>query len=203
MPDNDTTIKCVLTDAAAARLEPNVSSPPQPVKRVEDLNLTRLRSAAAWYTRDVTSSFDIVHNVYVKILELPQPKRDEIGCLEAYALRAVRNEAFNWRRARNREVSLGDPDSVTDERGSFERRIMNIDEVNHLLEKVPPKYRTPFVLCRGYDYRAEDVAELLGVSVAVVWKRVQRALEIIQREQSGVPIRKSRIRDLFRRKEQK
>jgi RNA polymerase sigma factor (sigma-70 family) len=197
MSENDMTLKGVLKDA------PHLFGRPGPVKRVEDIDHIRLRTFAFRYTRDVPTTFDIVQNVYLKILELSQPERDAIRCLQAWAFRVVRNEALNWLRTRNRHVPAdclenhpaSDPDPAL--------YVIDTEEARHLLERLHENYRVPFLLCRVYGYSAEEVAEELGLKVDTVWKRVQRAFDLLQQEISGVPSPKSRIRSFFQRKEQK
>ena len=177
----------------------------KPVKDLELIDLGRLRLAAYQITRNIAVAHDIAQNVLTRLLELRREGRLEgIGCLEAFATTAAGNEARNWVRDRSRDESVDrliqmpagerfDPAFVVSLR----------NEIVHTLEGLPHREGVPFILCKVYGYSAEEVAELLGISVEVVWKRVERAFgRLVKAGLRQPPAPGTRVRSLFNRKEE-
>ncbi|HEX8728381.1 MAG TPA: sigma-70 family RNA polymerase sigma factor [Ktedonobacterales bacterium] len=55
------------------------------------------------------------------------------------------------------------------------------DEMQKVLSALPPKYRTVLVLRYWYDLSYEEIAEMLGLTSALVKARLHRARELVAR----------------------
>jgi len=55
-------------------------------------------------------------------------------------------------------------------------------ELNEVLEKMPEKYRVPFLLNRIEKKKYKEIAEILDTTVKSVEKRIFNALEFLQKE---------------------
>jgi RNA polymerase sigma factor (sigma-70 family) len=211
MSENDATLGYVPSDPPASRPDEATPCPGRslPIDGSRHdapgtdlkISLSRVRASAYNVTRNASAADDIAQTIYARLLELPREDRDALDSLEAVAVRAARNEALNWRRTAHRDASINDAGDVADERSDPAVRVSNQDEVRHLLAKLPPRLRVPFMLCKMYGYYAEEAAAELGISVEVVWKRVQRAFDILRRDEPKTHPRRSRIHRLFNRKE--
>ena len=174
----------------------------KPSRYVNDLTLIDLgyvRLAAYRITRNVAVAHDIAQNVFTRLLELEPEKLAFIGCLQAFAVQAARNEARNWLRARARDVSAERLAGIPADEHSDP-----VFAVLRALAMLPARAQVPLVLCKIYGYSAEEVAARLDISVEAVWKRVERAFRRLVKAglRPPPPAPRSRVGSLFNRKEQ-
>ena len=135
------------------------------------LNLPRLRAAALCITRDPEGASDVVQGVLVTLLEQPQSRRDQIRCLEAYALCVVKYRALEWLRTSWRETLMGDFDTLAIEHLVNERAdpsLSNVDDVIRFVSTLPENCRAAFLLRRVHHHSVEAIATHLGISVRTV-----------------------------------
>ncbi len=82
------------------------------------------------------------------------------------------------------------PESI-DPHHSAERSEMS-DQMQQWLDQLSPDYRTPVVLLYWYGYSYEEIARIMGVSVAAVKSRLHRArkqmAQLITQSQSSHPL---------------
>jgi RNA polymerase sigma factor (sigma-70 family) len=179
------------------------SSVRKPVKDLAQVDWSRVRLAAYQIARNVAASHDIAQTICTRFLEFTPERKASIVCWQAVAVQAARYEAHNWRREHSRYVSTDQlTQMMADVQCDPAVAICNQDEAARILATLPDRLRTPFILCKIYDYTAEEVAAELNISVDAVWKRVQRAFETLEKAGFGSQLRQPRIRSLFSRKEQ-
>jgi RNA polymerase sigma factor (sigma-70 family) len=159
-----------------------------PVKRVADLDWTRLRLVAAKIVRDGPTSVDIVQTIHMRLIELSKDKEhfERIECLEAYATTAVRHAALSWVYRRKKERPLEDWKDTSD---SCDDPAVKFDsgEILRLVKKLPDIQRIPFLLCHVYGMDDEEVAAELRITPSAVRKRIQRAYQFLRNGISDPP----------------
>ena len=167
-----------------------------PVNNLEGLDLRRLRLVAYQLTRNFWASHDIAQSICANLLAMSREKRNEIESLDAYAARAAKNAALNWLRAQDRNAPLSVARDLAAEGFDPFETVCAEDEVCRRLATLPARLRDPLILCALYGYQAKECAATLGISVEAVWKRVQRALELLQSREAKTL--KSQIRASLR-----
>jgi RNA polymerase sigma factor (sigma-70 family) len=178
--------------------------PVSPVIRMDDLDWTRLRLAAAKIVRDGPTSVDIVQTVRVRLIERSKKDRESferIECLQAYAMTAVRHAALNWVYRRKKERPLEEWKDTSDSRDDPAVKFDKA-EIVRLVNKLPETQRIPFLLCHVYGMDDEEVAAELGIKPSAVRKRIQRAYQFLRTVSSDPPRPRSSARGFFKRKEQ-
>ena len=182
MSDSSVILGCIVSDDPTLSSSIATSAPGRrhTVNSLEGIDLSRVRLAAYKVTRNISASYDIAQNICAKLLAISAERRNEIECLQSYAVRAAKNEALNWRRAQCRNASLSDAEDLIAESSDPFDRVCTQDEVYRRLATLPTGLLQPFILCRVYGYDAEECAATLGISVEAVWKRVQRAFELLK-----------------------
>lgn len=98
------------------------------------------------------------------------------GWLHSTAIRSAAQIVRRNRRREARELVLA--------RSEFSEAIPSDDELGRILDEeladLPARYRDPIVLCRVRGVTLAAAAEDLGLSVAGVWKRVQRGEDLLR-----------------------
>jgi len=203
MTENEITVKGVLSGAPQVS-DSEEQAPTLPVTRLADLDLNRLFLVALRITRDVPTSRDVAQSVCMQLLELPRTEMVSIRCLQAYADRMARNLALNWLRSKRTWDNLPhDPEDPTlYQRDDPALRLSNAEEAYQLLKQLSEGQRVVLLLCRVHGYSADEVARMLDTTVYAVQKKLQRAVERLERLISEPPRPPSRIRRFFQRKEQ-
>lgn len=136
------------------------------------------------YVKDLDSSKEIVHDVYVNLWE----KRDTINpekALKSYLFTAVHNRCLNFIRDNkkfNRNIedlgtieinySQASDDNLTSEELS--------DKINKTIENLPEKCREVFMLSRFGDLKYNEIADQLGISVKTVEAQMSKALKVLR-----------------------
>jgi RNA polymerase sigma-70 factor (ECF subfamily) len=59
------------------------------------------------------------------------------------------------------------------------------DEAKAAIEKVPPEFRLPFLLCTFEDMSYKEIAEVVGIPIGTVMSRIFRARRILRAELAG------------------
>jgi RNA polymerase sigma-70 factor (ECF subfamily) len=94
----------------------------------------------------------------------------------------ARTVSSHRRRAWVRRVMLRRPDVALEEiaeSGSTPAELLEQKEARRafyrLADRLNEKHRTPFILFEVEGYSGDEIAELLGITVATVWTRLHRA----------------------------
>jgi RNA polymerase sigma factor (sigma-70 family) len=153
--------------------------PADAVKRVADLDWTRLRLIAAKIVRDGPTSVDIVDAARMRLLERTRHDTEPVKSLQAFADVAVRNAALNWVERQKREMSLEDSQEIPDQRDDPAVKFDGM-EILRLVKRLPANQRIPFLLSHVYGMDDEEVAAKMDISPAAVRKRIQRAYQFLR-----------------------
>jgi RNA polymerase sigma-70 factor (family 1) len=140
-----------------------------------------LRNFLYYKLRDIDLAEDITQEVFVKAWD----KRETIvmDTVRSYLYKIANNLLINhFNSAKTRfELKLEDHDSAVSESPQF---VMEKDEfavrLNRALEKLPEPQRVVFLMNRIDDLTYREIAELEGIGVKAVEKRMQNALESLR-----------------------
>lgn len=124
---------------------------------------------------------DVIHTAYAKFMQSRGSFRGE-GSLEAFADRIALNTARDVMRRQKRTAIVHDllrqaprwpslppsPDVQTEERERMRR-------LHHLLERLDPIYRIPYLLYHVENRTLEEIAFLENVTTEAIKKRLTRA----------------------------
>lgn len=126
---------------------------------------------------------DIVQDAFQNILTAGNI--DTLNNPRAYLYKTAKNIALNRLRQKNYQsgifVDMNDNDIVG---APMEREIIaerDIQQVRRLLNKLPEKDRTTFLLNRIEGKSYKEISEELGISVSSVEKRMMKVLTAIRR----------------------
>ncbi|WP_332767744.1 RNA polymerase sigma factor [Phenylobacterium sp.] len=152
---------------------------------IEDLNQAyrergaRLREIAARGGRDDAS--DLVHDAIVKTLEAGQ--KSDVRDPVRFLFRVTRNtllDRFRTRTRRGRVLEYGlDDADATDPGVSPERAVIASERLSAALaaiDKMPPRRREAFLLCRVEELTYAEAGRRMGVSVHAIEKLMSAAM---------------------------
>ena len=131
---------------------------------------------------------DVAQEVFGVLARRMDEGLDTSGSLLPYLKRNAASRALNWKAAaRNREQPHADEDAVeamTDARAHEDPMKTSISLracVDAVVEQLPRDQRVVLVLADLEEMPSDEVAELLGVSVAAMYSRLYRAREAFGR----------------------
>ncbi len=166
---------------------------PNPPERFEKLYQDHREDLYAYLVRSVReehAALDILQDVFLNFFRVYREKplpADDVQC-RMYLFRTARNLLINYTgRAYSRRVQLvaeysGTEDSVTGSKaGSVEDSVVNRlnqeaaeQHLQELLAQLPEQERTALLLRHTLDRKLEDIAEVLGTSIATASRVVRR-----------------------------
>jgi DNA-directed RNA polymerase specialized sigma24 family protein len=169
----------------------------------ECINWQAMRRRARRDTRDATVADEIVQDLHNDMLQWTLEELQGLQSPGGYANKALTHRLLNWRRQASRTTSLQDNfDTTADSAMSFEELWEVRDEAVKLLGELPSEWVAPLVMCKAYEYTAEETALKLNLTANIVKKRVVRAMHYL-RLKAAVPDHSlvSRVKNFIRRKE--
>ncbi len=134
----------------------------------------------AWYRlHSVDVSRDLVQEVFFRVWM----KRENLNpdkSFKAYLYKSLNNLIINYRKLKSTgTVSLED-ESLRKRKYEEEKIDIEIDTLN-ALEKLPEKLKTVFILSRTEGYKYSEIAEICGISVKAVEKRMTKAFTLLKK----------------------
>lgn len=134
---------------------------------------------------------DLTQEVFLKIsLALPEFRGD--SSLSTWVYRIASNGALDRRRSRTSrgsvEVPLTSEQSPPDRSPDGEHRVFRQEMrqcLDQFIEKLPPNYRSAFVLSEYEELTNPEIAAALGISLDTVKIRMHRARQLLQVELRG------------------
>jgi len=151
------------------------------------------RAAYRWAYRMVhthDAADDIAQEAFIRLYRTLE-RIDAERPLSPWLCRVVINLATNYLRRQKTHVSIDDnpgmeaviaPDSGSDHPVSEHHRRQFVARLEEEIEKLPPKFKSVFVL-RVQDNRSyEEIAEILGLTMGTVMSRLSRARNRLRKE---------------------
>jgi RNA polymerase sigma-70 factor (ECF subfamily) len=139
---------------------------------------TRIAAAAWLVIKDAHSAEDIFQNVVLKALT-KAVQFDSKGAMLSWALITARREGIDWLRKHRNESTCLDSEilelleqewlSETAHPGGA-----RVDALRDCLESIPEKSRRLLRLRYFEGYKCEDLAEMLGLGLQAIYKRLSR-----------------------------
>ncbi len=134
----------------------------------------------AWYrTRSIETSRDLVQEVFFKVW-MRRENLDPGKSFKAYLYKSLNNHIINYRKLRStnaislEEAKLG---KRKFEEGDIDAEIDFFNALQHL----PDKIKAVYVLSRTEGYKYTEIAEICGISVKAVEKRMSKAFELLRK----------------------
>lgn len=158
--------------------------PYQQFQKVFEQYYNPLCNYALTFVKDLSSSEDIVQEVFVKIWE----KKQDIIATEGvrfYLFTAVRNNCLTFlqREKKAAIVELSDYDAADDQVPISQEGKTETDyrtQIAAAMEQLPPKCREVFMLSRISKQSYKDIADTLGLSIKTVENQIGKALKILR-----------------------
>ena len=136
------------------------------------------------FVRDEHLAEDIVHTIFLKIME-KQVSLDTKISLKSYLYRSVHNECLNYLKHQKVvdtwHVQNFDAQSGIDSSDRFQHQEL-VTVLSKALETLPQQCRTVFQLSRYEDYKYSEISSELGISVSTVEKHIIKALKRLRKE---------------------
>ncbi len=85
------------------------------------------------------------------------------------------NRALKYKKSTSNMTEKQTPEYIFEEKEFHQ-------ELNRVLDRMPENYRVPFLLNRVDKKKYKEIAEIMGVTVKSVEKRIFNALEFLQKE---------------------
>ncbi len=136
---------------------------------------------AAYYLKSFDAAEDIVQNVFLALWERRESLHIE-GCLKTYLFTAVRNLSLNvlkhqtiHRNSIDTYSKLFTPPAATPFEVAVQQELDVL--VSQSLEKIPERSRIVFILCRYFNMKYADIANILEISVKTVDAHMVKAVK--------------------------
>ncbi|MAK61641.1 MAG: RNA polymerase subunit sigma-70 [Ponticaulis sp.] len=131
---------------------------------------------------DEADAQDVAQDVYLRLVSVQEPESVENP--EAYVFRVAANLANDVHKKRRRYDTVDDMETLSELNETaasieFARQMetrSDIDQLDRILNDLPPLYRTVLLLRKRDGYSHADIAEKLGISPHTVHKYLKRAL---------------------------
>ncbi len=123
------------------------------------------------------SAEDILHDIFVSLVNYSTKKNIEMATVRAFLYKAAKNHSINYRKnKRNLNVEL--PEDAPD-RSDFVEKIENdhlLNEVYAIVDSMDEVTRSVFYLKKEFAYTNEEIASLTGVSERTVRRKLENLL---------------------------
>ncbi len=143
------------------------------------------------FTSDIKDAQDIVQEVFLVLLDKPGQIHSSPG---SYLFTAVRNRCLNLIRQRNASFKVRD--ELTRRIAEYEKSVFLHEEdpmksllekdleeiISTLLDQLPERCRTIFLLSRNDFLKNKEISEKLGISVKAVEKQITKAISFLRKE---------------------
>ncbi|MBA2612621.1 MAG: RNA polymerase sigma-70 factor [Bacteroidetes bacterium] len=141
-----------------------------------------LRNTVENIIDDKDASHDVVQEVFLKLWD----KKDELDLilhLKAYLFKSAINASITYLENNKKSVRLSDikMEFSTSENSTIYTKELEI-KIQLALDKLPPKCRAIFVLCRFENMKYKEVAQYLGVSLKTIENQMGIALKRLRND---------------------
>jgi len=136
-----------------------------------------------FYVKDIKEAEDIVQDVFVKILE--RENQAEIRNINFYMKTAVKNASL-------KRLSQSKKLQAIDENALFYNETSSFDDNEHALKKkvllykeinsLPKECKKIFLLCVLDDFKYQEAANHLGISINTVKTQMKKAFKTLRKE---------------------
>ena len=132
---------------------------------------------------------DAAHDIF-STLFTSKIKLEDIENLEIYLMHSMKNRLFDIYKEEKRKHSIDYMDNTTndyeeeqaDKLIAEENRQLMKEQVDRLLNKLPPKHRK-IILCRfNYNLKYNEIAVIMKMTPDAVKKQLYRSLKLIEQE---------------------
>lgn len=140
---------------------------------------------ALQYAKDESVAKDIGQEVFVKLWKNRHALHIE-GSIRSYLFKAVKNQCINYlkrekRRELREEIYANERTLEENEVDDFIRTQELEQRFSAALEKLPPKCKEIFLLCKRKGMKYKEVAEHLSISIKTVENQMGKALKILKK----------------------
>lgn len=137
----------------------------------------------AWcYLHSLEDSRDIVQELFVK-LWINRNNLDPSKSIKSYMYKSVKNFVINKiKSASNKIISNGFSEDIY-----YKETSGNLDDLidlKNVLEKMPIKLKEIYILSRIEKYKHAEIAEICGISIKTVEKRIFKMFEFLRKNLS-------------------
>lgn len=150
-------------------------------------HFTPLVYFARKYVKDMDTSKEIVHDVFVNLWE----KRDSIDpekAVKSYLFTSVQNRCLNHIRDNkkfNRNIEDLEKVEVADHQHEADDNLTSeelSERINNAIATLPEKCREVFMLSRFGNLKYNEIADQLNISVKTVEAQMSKALKVLREQ---------------------
>jgi RNA polymerase sigma-70 factor (ECF subfamily) len=154
-----------------------------------DQYFTAVNSFVLRFVKSPQLSEDITQEVFIKIWE-GRDKLTEIKSFKAWLFTIARNHTLNiLKKISNESAGLGEVlKNYQQQHNPIEDTIVEseyMQQLNEILNSLPPKTREVFRLCREEEKGYDEVIKILGISRSAVKKHMVRSHKVFKESMKG------------------
>lgn len=159
----------------------------QEVERLFRSEHKKLCNTANRIVNDRDASQDIVQEVFIKFWNKRHELKIETSAT-AYLLKAVINTCLNYLESNKRQFKLREDISTDHIAGLADQESKDLEDkelqarLEMAIEKLPPKCKTIFVLCKYEGMKYQQVADHLSISLKTVENQMGIALQKLRED---------------------
>lgn len=151
-----------------------------------------LRQCLKWLKGDYFSAEDILDIVLFKFASYFSTKREQMNNIKAWLTKITYNTCIDLYRKKRKEVNYGENielfnsiySSYLTSSVSPDSLLLNQElwlVLSQSIQSLPSALRTPFMLRFWHNFSSQKIAKQLGISLETVYKRIQKAKQILQK----------------------
>ncbi len=150
-----------------------------------------LRQCLKWLRGDHFHAEEVLSVVMFKFASQFPSQREKLNSIKAWLSRITYNVCMDFYREKKKEVNYGEnletflalKSSYLVSSYSPDSLLMNQELwtiLSHSIQALPPTLKDPFILRFWHDMSSLKIAQQLGLSLENVYKRIQKAKQILQ-----------------------
>ncbi|MFB9080267.1 RNA polymerase sigma factor [Flavobacterium procerum] len=152
-------------------------------KEIYDLYHFKVFCFVKKYTSQLADSEDVTQNVFIHLWNY-RAKLDPEVSLEAVLFKSSKQEISRWYKKQNRIFSVEDDKLIKEldsKIQSDEEVSLQMEKIEHLLNKIPAKRRKIFSLHKFEDRSYKEIAEEMDMSPGAVANQISKTLQFLKK----------------------
>lgn len=129
--------------------------------------------------RNLEASKDLVQEVFTN-LWISRKRLNPERSIKAYLYRSVVNQIINLKKHSSAQ-NISFDESISSKENSNMSNLENQIDIFSGIDKLPDKLKNVFLLSRSEGFKYSEIAEICGISVKAVEKRMSKTFKILRK----------------------